>query len=616
MKLEVTRERLRSVPTTPGVYMFLDDNRSVLYVGKAIKLRNRLKSYFSGTKHTQGKSGRIAKRASDFEFIVTDSEQEALILEATLIKRHKPQYNVRLKDDKSYPYIRIDTKEDFPLVNFSRRPLNDGARYFGPYASAGSVRRTLDILNKLFPYRSCTKNIDGHDKHPCLEYHIHRCIAPCTGLASKEEYKKVIDQVILFLEGKTEEVLKTLKGRMSLASESTDFERAAIIRDQIKAIYKLTEAQKVVSGKKMYADIVGLSHKMNQACIQVFFVREGKVVGRDHYMLEGAQDESEDHILSQFLKQFYSAYTIIPPLILLQRPIEDASAIQEWLQSIKGSKVNLQVPKKGPKHALTKMVAENAAHGLEQVQSEAIFKNNSLEAVMKDLQDVLNLPSKPIRIECYDISNIQGTNSVGSMVVFENGRPAPHKYRRFKIKGVKGIDDYSMMREVLLRRFKHISGGQKLDLSSGEPHDETWAQMPKLVLIDGGKGHLSAALQVFLELGISFVPVASLAKSQEEVFVTHSSDSIVLPRDSKTLFLLQRLRDEAHRFAITFHRNIRSKNAIKSALDSIAGIGPKRKRALLKHFGSIGSIKSAELDEISLAANIGPDLSQKVRDGL
>ena len=608
----------------------------VLYVGKAANLRTRLRSYFGSPANLELKIRKMVGHIADFEYVVTESESEALILENTFIKRDRPRYNARLKDDKTYPYIKIDLNEEFPQVYFTRRVLQDGARYFGPYASAGSIRKTMNLLKRLFPYRSCTKAITGTDARPCLEYYIHRCVAPCIGNVTKEEYRKVIRQVILFMEGRTENLLHDLKQKMRAASDSLEFERAAILRDQVQTIERVNEAQKVVSQKRGDEDVVALAQSGGEAWVEVFFIRNGKLTGRDHFLMEGTQDEQPAHVLDQFVKQFYDTAPHIPGEVILQHPVEEIAVIQAWLTQKSGHRVRLHVPQRGEKRRLVEMVAENAAQGLQQRAVKWLADSGNLQQAMEELQAALNLQRSPKRIECYDISNIQGSNPVGSMVVFEEGRPKRSHYRRFKIKDIQGVDDYSMMQEMLRRRFKRLSEQVRANVGNGKKGDdlgvegaseavggvkakteETWGIIPDLVIIDGGKGHLSAVLQVLLELGlVDTVPLCSLAKEHEELYVPHDPDPILLPRGSQGLFLVQRVRDEAHRFAITYHRQRRSKSAVKSAMDSVPGIGPKRKRMLLRRFGSVAGVKEASLEELASVPGMTVRLAQKVKERL
>ena len=618
--------RLKSVPADSGVYIFKDASAQILYVGKAANLRNRVRSYFGSRFGLTPKIRRMVEHAADFEFFITYSESEALILENTLIKRHRPPYNTRLRDDKTYPYIKIDLKEEFPLVSFTRRVQEDGAHYFGPFASAYSVRRTLDLLKKLFPYRSCTKVITGADARPCLEYFIHRCVAPCVGYASREEYRAVIDQVLLFLQGHTEAVVRQLKSQMRLVADNLEFERAARLRDQIRAIERVTEEQKVVTTRSEDVDIIALKQEKDEALVEAFFIRKGRLIGRDHFTMEGTRDESEGRVLSSFVKQFYDRASFIPSQVLLQHALEDVESIRTWLQSKRGRPVALTVPVRGAKRRLVSMVAENAAQQMAQNRVRRLAGQDAMDTAMRELQDALNLPRLPRRIECYDISNIHGTDAVGSMVVCQEGKPRPAHYRRFRIRTVGDIDDYAMMREVLRRRFGKLAQQDQQALKlraldgdqSAEGKGETWGFIPDLVLIDGGKGHLTAAHGVFLELGISTdaVPLASLAKEQEELFTPEVAEAIVLPRSSQGLFLVQRVRDEAHRFAITYHQKLRSQRAVKSGLDHVPGIGPKRRRLLLRRFGTVKAVREASLEELAAVAGMTRALAEKIKEHL
>ena len=624
-------ERLRATPTKPGVYIMRDDSGGVLYVGKAASLRHRLSSYFNSPSGLEPKIRNMVGRVADFDFILTESEQEAVILECNLIKEHKPPYNARLKDDKSYPFIKIDLTEDFPQVYITRRVRKDGARYFGPFASAYSVRRTLALLKKLFPYRSCTKTITGTDPRPCLDYYIHRCVGPCIGAVNKEEYAEVIDQVMLFLEGRTAQVTKTIAKRMQEAADALEFERAVALRDQMRAIERVHEGQKVLHLTSENLDVIAAASSLREAWVEVFFIRQGKLIGRDHFIMEGTQDDEPQKILTAFVKQFYDATPYVPPRILVEHSLEDADTIQRWLSEKRHGPVRIHVPQRGEKRRLIQMVAENAAEGLEQLKVKVTSDSANMQAAMDELQEALSLPRLPRRIECYDISNIQGSNAVGSMVVFEEGKPKSGHYRRFKIKSVEGVDDYSMMREVLTRRFRRLAKDKDSAASNGyDPSSDgtpdgngkashtgqSWGIVPDLVLIDGGKGHLGAALQVFLELGIDFVPLASLAKENEEIFVPQVQEPIILPRSSQGLFLVQRARDEAHRFAITFHRERRSKRSVTSALDLVPGIGAKRRRMLMRRFGSVRGLKEASLDDIAAVPGMTLKLARQVKEYL
>ncbi len=595
------------MPARPGVYLFLDDSGNVLYVGKGANLKSRVRSYFTAPQRLSPKLQRMVARVSDFEVLVTDSEQEALILECNLIKKHRPRYNVRLKDDKTYPYLKINVRDDWARVYITRRIDNDGGRYFGPFASAGSVRKTLDLLNKLFPFRSCRKQITGKDPRPCLEYDIHRCSGPCIGAVSREDYREIIDQVILFLEGRQELVIRELERKMQEASERLDFERAATLRDQIKAVESVTEQQKISSAAMGDQDVIAMAQNHYQAYVEVFFIRNGKLVERDRFILQGAQDEGPGQIMTSFVNQFYDSATYIPPMLLLQHPPHGLPVLQRWLESKRGGKVAIRTPQRGEKRRLVEMVAENARQGLEQLMVRRLADPGTTAAALKELERELHLGQTPNRVECYDISDIRGTSAVGSMVIFQNGQPKPAHYRRFRIKTVAGADDYAMIQEVLRRRFKR----------AGAPQDQSpWAIIPDLVLIDGGRGHLSAALNVMREMGVDFIPVAALAKEHEELFRPDVADPIVLPHTSQALYLVQRIRDEAHRFALGYHQRVRRSEAMASALDNVPGIGPKRKRALLKRFGSVRAIKEADIDDIAAAVGMTRSRAQQLKEHL
>jgi len=624
MALPLVEQRLQQTPERPGVYMMKDARGNVLYVGKASVLRNRVRTYFGSPSSQIPKIRRMMGHVHDFEYIVTDSEAEALILENTLIKRYKPRYNARLKDDKTYPFLKIDLNEEYPRVTITRRVAKDGARYFGPFATAGSVRKTMDLVKRLFPYRSCTKTITGTDPRPCLEYYINRCIAPCTGFAGHEEYAKVIQQVILFMEGDTEAVTTDLKTNMNLAAEKLEFERAAVLRDRIRSVEKVAEEQriKVDSNRISDMDVMALAQGTNESWVEVFFVRHNKLIGRDHFFMQGTEDDSPSHVLGQFLKQYYQSASVIPPRIMIQHDLEDAELIVDWLRGLRGGAVRLMRPQRGVHKQLVDAVAENAAQGLAQHQIKWLDNVDVIHQAVLELQEELSLPESPYRMECYDISHIQGSNSVGSMVVFEDGQPKPSQYRRFKVKTVEGVDDFESIREVLRRRFKRLGQARTATpanaTSFNEPDpskaaDEKWGFVPDLVLIDGGKGQLSAALEVFLELGLDDIPLASLAKENEWLYVPHTPEPIVLPRTSQALYLVQRIRDEAHRFAITYHRNLRSKSSLRSPIDMVTGIGPKRKRMLLRRFGTLKGIKEASVEDIASVPGMTRSLALRLK---
>ena len=617
MPLPLIEQRLQATPERPGVYLMKDPRGTVLYVGKASALRNRLRSYFGSPNNLPNKIRRMLGHLHDFEYIVTDSPAEALILENTLIKRYKPRYNARLKDDKTYPYLKIDLSEEFPRVYITRRVAKDGARYFGPFATAGTVRKTMDLVKRLFPYRSCTKNITGNDPRPCLEYYINRCVAPCTGYTNKEEYAKVIGQVIMFMEGDTAAVTDDLKANMEQASERLEFERAAVLRDRMKAVEKVAEEQriKVDSNPVSDMDVIALAQGTNETWVEVFFIRKGKPIGREHFFMEGTQDESEALVLGQFVKQFYQTALVVPPRVVMQHRLEDEETITQWLRQVRGGAVRLVCPQRGIHKQLVQTVADNARQGLAQHRIKWMDNTDVIQQAMSELEEELSLPLPLRRMECYDISHIQGSNTVGSMVVFEDGKPKPAHYRRFKIKTVDGVDDFESIREVLRRRFKRLASARAAE-QRGEGQVagvDSFGVIPDLVLIDGGKGQLSAALEVFLELGLDDVPLASLAKENEELFVPHTPEAIVLPRDSQALYLVQRIRDEAHRFAITYHRNLRSKNSLRSPIDNVTGIGPKRKRMLMRRFGTLKGIREAALDDLASVPGMTRSLAIRLK---
>ena len=615
-------QQLRVTPERPGVYMMKDARGNILYVGKARVLRNRLRTYFGSPSGQLPKIRRMIGHVQDFEYIVTDTEAEALILENTLIKRYRPRYNARLKDDKTYPYLKIDLNEEFPRVYITRKVAKDGARYFGPFATAGSVRQTMDLVKRLFPYRSCTKTITGTDPRPCLEYFINRCVAPCTGYATREEYAKVIQQVILFMEGDTEAVTDDLRLNMQRAAEKLEFERAAVLRDRIRSVERVAEEQriKVDANPISDMDLIALAQGTNESWVEVFFVRHNKLIGRDHFFMQGTQDDSPNLVLGQFIKQFYQSAATIPPYILVQHQLEDGEVIREWLRGLRGGAVRLTRPQRGMQKQLMDIVAENAVQGLSQQRVKWLDNTDIIHQAMLELQEELSLPSSLHRMECYDISHIQGTNSVGSMVVFEDGKPKPAHYRRFKVKTVEGVDDYESMREVLRRRFKRLGQARaeesRTDAGASQGLSDSWGILPDLVLIDGGKGQLSAALEVLLELGLDDTPLASLAKENEWLFVPHTPEPIVLPRTSQALYLVQRIRDEAHRFAITYHRNLRSKNSLRSPIDMVTGIGPKRKRMLMRRFGSLQGIRDASIDDIASVPGLTRSLALRLKQTL
>ncbi len=600
-------EQLNQLPVSPGVYLLKDAEGNILYVGKAANLRHRVRSYFGTGQKLPPKLQRMVARVNDLDFFVTASEQEALILELNLIKRHRPRYNVRLKDDKTFPYLKIDPNEDWPRVCITRRLEEDGGRYFGPFASAKSVRQTMKTIKRIFPFRTCSKPVTGTDSRPCLWYYVGKCLAPCIGAVNKEEYTEVIKQVILFLEGKRGKVVQELESQMNKAAEALEFERAALLRDQIQAIHEVIEGQRIATTVRGDQDVIAFAQDKDQAHVQVFFIRNSKLIGRESFVLQGTRSEEPPQIMTSFIKQFYDSAPYIPSLLLLQYPVEDKVVIEGWLQSKKGAKVSVQVPRRGNKKQLVSIVAENAQRGLEQFKIKQLATPKVLEAALAEIARELQLTHPPLRMEGYDISNIQGTSAVGSMVVFDQGRPKPAHYRRFRIKTVSGADDYAMLHEVIKRRFKR---------SSDASAENTWTILPDLVLIDGGKGQLNAAQTAMHEVGADSVPIASLAKENEQLFIPQRTKPIILPGNSPGLQLLQRLRDEAHRFALSYHQKIRQKRTFASVLDSIPGIGLRRKRALLRQFGSVRAIQQASLEELAATKGITRGLAKRIKESL
>jgi len=607
--------RINLIPSRPGCYLFKDAAGKVLYVGKAQSLRNRVRSYFNPTGQGIRTQAMMAK-AADVDTIVTDSEMEALILESNLIKQYRPKYNVRLRDDKRFPYICVSVREPFPRVFRVRRTRKDGSRYFGPYANSGSLNETLRLLKKLFPYRSC--DIDIPDEtgspgpvlpRPCLEYFIKRCTAPCVRFIDRSEYNETISQVLLFLEGKHDQVLSMLKHKMRDYAREMNFEGAAQVRDQIQAVERVVERQKISSPGTAEYDIVGVALGDRDASAQVFRVRGGGIVERERFALDNLAGLSAEEVLSAFLRQFYERATYVPRRILLPVRLPDAGLLSEWLSSLRQGPVSIDVPQRGQKHKLVQMVSGNAEEALSRTHQEWLADRHKTSGALTDLQEALGLAAPPARIECFDISTIQGSATVASMVVFQNGKSKPGEYRRFKIQHRHdGPDDFAAMQEVIRRRFRR----------AGLPEDEGtgWARIPDLVIIDGGKGQLNAALEALSPLGIESLQIASLAKRQEDVFLPGRSDPVILPRDSEALYLIQRIRDEAHRFAVTYHRQVRSKRAVFSQLDEIRGIGPVKRRALIRTFGSVRGIRAASVDELAAVPGINPDMAETLKQHL
>ena len=614
-------EVLNSLPTKPGVYLHKDAEGNVLYVGKAINLRNRVRSYFHSNVDSI-KTLRLRQHIADVEVIITDSELEALLLEMNLIKQYQPRFNVRLKDDKRYPYIKVHWSDPFPKVTVTRRMVRDGGRYFGPYTSVWAVQQTLDLLRKVFPYLTCDRVITGQDERACLYYDIKLCNAPCIGAVNQEQYRATIKQLMDFLDGKSDHIVRGLEQRMAAAAENLDFERAAEIRDQLKAIERITARQKIIGPDETDQDVIAFARDDGEACVQVFFIRHGKLIGREYFMLDNAEGESDQDVLQEFLTQFYEDAAYVPKEILLPAEVEEARIIEEWLRRKRETKVTLQVPRRGKKRELVQMAAENAHDTLAALRQQWAADRSKHVTAITELQEALKLPTPPARIECYDISHTQGQQTVGSMVVFVQGAPQKSDYRRFNVQSATN-DDYSSMREVLSRRFQRYRdtlAGELHDPSQIKPRAErptAWAILPDLLIIDGGKGQLAVGQEVLRLFDLEGeVPLAALAKQEEEIFLPDRPQSVLLPRRSEALYLVQRVRDEAHRFANEGHRKRRSKVGVASILDSVPGVGPRRRQLLLKRFGSLEALREASIEEISAVPGIPAEVAAAIKSYL
>ena len=571
-------EKVSHLPTTPGVYLWRDKYQRIIYVGKAINLRNRVRSYVQQDLNRSVKVTAMMRRAWDVETIQTKTEMEALILEATLIKEHHPKYNIMLRDDKTYPYVKITVQEDFPRLFMTRRLERDGAKYFGPFTDVTAVHHVLRILRSYYPLRTC-KSMKV--ERPCLQYHMHYCEGPCMNYVTVESYRRYIDDIVALFEGKQVQVIQEITSKMEQASEDLEFELAAKYRDDLLSIQKVQEKQRMVT-QRGDMDVLGMAIDGPMACIQLFFIRSGRLLGRENYFVQHEGD-SPDLVMTEFIKQYYGGSTFIPKELLLPMDSVDRELFSEWFSSMKGQQVDVSVPQRGYKKDLIKMAEENAQNFLAERRRQWQYTIDKAGGAVKKLAEVLDLPRLPERMECYDISHMQGAETVASMVVFEGGKPAKREYRRFKLKTVQGKpDDFASMAEIMERRY----GNEK-----------DWP-MPDLIIIDGGKGQLNAALPIIRAMGVTDVPVISLAKRIEEVFVEGESESIILEHHTPELQLLQQIRDEAHRFAITYHRRLRGKRNLESVLDHIEGIGPKRRKALYKHFGNLDAMRVAELEEL------------------
>lgn len=609
---ETLQQKLATLPTRPGVYLMHNVKGQVIYVGKAINLANRVRSYFHATAQENPKTRRLVAEIADLEWIVTDTEVEALILEATLIKRHRPHFNVRLKDDKRYPYLKL-TAEPFPKVLITRQMERDGGRYFGPYTSTGALRDTLDLLRRIFPYRTCDRVITGHDPRPCLYYDMKMCLGPCIGAAGEAEYGQMIQELARFLTGETEGLMQELEAQIRAAAEQLHFERAAALRDRLLALRQVMTRQKIVSTAALNQDVIAVARDEGNACVEIFFVRHGKLLGREYFVLEGAAYADEQEMMTAFLQQFYSEAATIPPEILLPEQIAEAAVLQEWLSAKRGDVVYLQVPHEGPGSELLALAAANASETLRTLKAQWAMDKHRSEQALAELQEALNLPRPPVRIECYDISTTQGVEVVGSLVVFEHGAPRKSDYRRFAIREVQGQDDFASMREVLTRRlirWQRVAAGELI----GVRGNQMWSLLPDLLIVDGGKGQLGVAMEVLAQFGLTDkVPVMGLAKQEEEVFLPGRAQSVRLPWNSPGLLLLRAIRDEAHRFAITYHRQRREARGMASQLDAIPGIGPVKRRALLKAFGSVAGICEATEEALTQVPGISPALAAEIK---
>jgi excinuclease ABC subunit C len=646
---------LAQLPDRPGVYMLVDSGGKLLYIGKAVSLRNRVRSYFQEGGGHSPLTQQLAGRVAGVRTLVTSNEIEALMLEANLIKRHQPPFNVRLRDDKRYPYLKV-TNEPFPRVTYTRAVLDDGARYFGPYTNAHGLRELIDLIRLVFPLRTCREPIDGKRKRPCLQYHIRRCLAPCVGYQSEAEYDALVEEVVLFLEGRQETLLARLQAEMDEAAERMNYEAAARLRDRIVAVRRVTEAQKVVWTSRIDMDLIASARAQGQACVQIFLVRGGKLLGQEHFILDGASEADDATMLAEFLAQFYTARagaapepvaasplasreargvevpaappkrravtaaSAIPQEILVEALPADGSVLERWLSATKGRRVRILRPQRGPRAEYLRLVKQNAEQNLRAFLAHQELQESASARSLDELAAALDLPGSPQRIECYDISNIQGTNPTASMVVFTGGRARKSDYRRFAIQYDRGPNDFAMLREALRRRLRYLrpgdGGGAELPGAEQRRKAERFHHRPDLLLIDGGKGQLAAAAGILDELDLAGIPVAGLAKEHEWLYLPGQPEPIVLPPNSAGLHLVMRIRDEAHRFAVEYHRKRRGKAMTRSALDALAGVGPVRRKRLLTAFGSLAAIKRASLAEIAAVKGMTAALAAQVKKEL
>ena len=589
---DVVAEKLKLLPEKPGVYLMKNKRGQIIYVGKAIKLKNRVRQYFQSSRNHSAKTIAMVSHIEDFETIITDNELEALILECNLIKKHHPKYNIMLRDDKTYPYLKITLNEQYPRLTTTRRVIKDGSKYFGPYTNITAMKETVKLLRRLFPLRTC-KHLG---ERPCLEYHIKRCLAPCARLVKEDVYNEMVHSVCLFLEGKTEDIEKNLTAKMQNLAQNLEFEMAGKIRDQLLSIRQVTEKQKILTDTGNM-DAIGMATSPYGICMQVFFVRSGKILGRNQFLMTGDMEDNKENALSAFLKQYYNDAVFIPAEILLPQDIKETALLEKWLAEEKSVKTKIITPKRGVKKDIVEMANENAVKYLQDQENKLKDKMARSIGAVYDLQKHLHLTKPPMRMECFDISHIQGSETVASMVVFQDGKPDKESYRRFKINSTEGKpDDFMSMREVTMRRYGKA----------------TAKEMPDLIIIDGGKGQLSSALEIIRGAGHLTVPVVGLAKQFEYIFTEHSSEPVILPRQSDALYLVQQIRDEAHRFAITYHRNLRTKRNKVSLLDNIAGVGAKRRKALFDRFENIANIKNATVEELSSVPGISENIAKSI----
>lgn len=606
-------EQLKKLPETPGVYIMKDVQGNILYIGKSKALKKRVSSYFQNYGRHPLRIQTMVTNIHEFEYILTDTEMEALILEANLIKRHKPRFNVLLKDDKGYPYIKVSLQETYPRVTKTRKVLKDKARYFGPYTSADTVNRTIEIIHKLFPIRTCSRDLSKPSGRPCLNYHIHQCLGPCQGTVSVEAYRAVVEEILQFLGGRTAPLIQSLETQMQTAAQNYEFEKAAEIRDNIQALLSLRERQKMVSSSQADQDVIHLAQKDSRTCVMIFFVRGGNLIGREHYVIDDSGDMSVPEILNIFIGQFYSGTAYIPTEILVPEAPDEGMLLEEWLRRLKGQKVRIAVPERGEKRKLVELVGTNAVEYLEKFHEKMSREEELALRNLTALQQLLDLERLPRRIESYDISNLTGLHSVGSMVVYENGRKKPSDYRRFKIRTIEGPNDTGSMQEVLFRRFRRGLEAEE----TGGGGSASFSKLPDLLLIDGGKGQVHAVEDVLNALGVSGIPVAGMVKDDRHRTRELYSGGVMhdIGRDELFRFLAG-VQEEVHRFAIAYHRTLRSQTMSRSALDDVAGIGSVRRKALMTHFKTMDALRNASVEELAAVPGMNTRAARLVYEAM